>query len=199
MESSAKAIGYESWDDYFSEYRRKVNDLNDDAAEASVAVEEPELILPATEAVGKELRGKPAAMLKRLLALGYTARVDRALVRMPPTRFMSATDDHAAGDVRFPAYTLEAFYLIAWWKGEAPGQAVGMEAAWESKWKDDPDTGEPKPGSLSFKIATTFDPYLGYEVRTSATKPRPQNAVEKELGIEPPAGFQQWFDMIVPK
>lgn len=186
-----------SWSEYFAEYRRKLERAKE--PDQVITQDAPILLTPSSEVSGSSAPGAPGKLLKRLLALGYTARVNRALVRMPATLRVNATEEHAAGSLKTPAYNLEAFYLVAHWKGAQPEQRVAMDATWERKHVDTPPPQAHKSGSMTFKIATTYDPYLGYEVRTTASKPRKQNEVEAELGIDPPAGFNEWFNMICPQ
>lgn len=188
--------GGSDWRAYFRERRLAAEEAR--RAEPAIKKEVPVLLLPAENQEPSAVPGAPGALLKRLLSRGYEARVSRALTRVPAARRIKATEEHAAGAILHPPHCMETFCLIASWRGEEVEQRVGIDATWERKH---PDTAPPlkhKPGSMSFRIATTYDPYLGYEIRTTASKPRKQNAVEAELGADPPMGFTEWINLICP-
>lgn len=190
-----------TWREYFARYEARLAAARAPEVIESDAQQDETVVIEAGRDLDDPLKAPatPGRLAKRLAARGYDVRVSRSLVRMPAKRRLKATEEHAAGAILHPAYNLETFVLVATWRGPEVEQLVALDVTWERRHADTAPPLAHKPGSLSFKGAQTFDPALGYEIRVGAAKPRKQNEIEAEDGIEPPLGLNQWLDLVCPK
>lgn len=173
------------------EYFERLKVERDSRAESALESDPIVIIEPGrelTEFERRALKGTIAALDKRLTAQQWTVRIFRAVARMPAVLFQSDSDEgaksqHQRGDVRYPAHDLETWILFA------RAAATALHATWERK----------DGGTFKFTGAETFDPILGREWRPRASSSRPPLEWEKEQGIHPPLGLNQWLDLVAPK
>lgn len=171
-----------SWKTYFKHLNAPESDTVDELPE-----EEIEVLEPARDLEPHTAPGAPGTLAKRLTAAGWSVRARTSVVAVPAVRYMTASDDHNKGDVRFAAHVLETFQIIG--QKVAGGTMLAVVAQWERK----------DGAGMKFISATTFDPYLSEEYRTGYSKPRKQRAWEVEEDIAPPLGLSQWLDIICPR
>lgn len=181
-------------DPFWDKYDRM---LAERAAEAAAEEsEEPiEILTPGYEMDAAErqaVKGTAGSLNKRLTGQGWAVRMFRAVARIPAVLFVSDSEEgdvspHRKGDVRYAAHDLETLILFA--QKSAGGSSMAVHATWERK----------DGGSYKFAGSTTFDPVLGREWRPRASTPRPQLDWEKEEGVHPPMGLNQWLQLVAPK
>lgn len=132
-------------------------------------------------------RGAIATLAKRLEARGWAVTVTRSVASNPAVRYVTDSDGHQKGEVRYPPFIQETFVLI----GEIHNgpAALVVEAVWVKKGDE----------SLKFKEARTFDPVLGFEWRPKLRSSRKRSQIEIDEGIQPPIGLEQWLSIVAPK
>lgn len=140
--------------------------------------------------------GAAGTLAKRLQLHGWTVRVWTSLCAVEAVLFVAdseegAKDPHLAGDIRYEAHDLESVVVVG--VKRASGHMLALDATWERKLRDG------KSPTSSFQGATTYDPYLGRQWRTTVTKPRDPYAWEIQERIPGTPGLGQWLDMVAPK
>lgn len=140
--------------------------------------------------------GAAGTLAKRLIAHGWTVQAWTSLCAVDAVRFVSDSEEgaknpHLAGDVRYEAHELETVVIVG--VKRASGHMLALDATWERKLR------EGKSPTSSFQAATTYDPYLGRQWRTTVTTPRKPHAWEIQEGIPGTPGLDQWLDIVAPK
>lgn len=181
----------EDWVAYFRRY-----DAERAAANAPEAETDATPVILRTGRVLSEqalqhLKGAPAALVKRLRARGWEVRVGWARCFIPAVLYASNSKEGGAseynkGDVRYPAHRLETFIVSG--RKLADENSMAVEATWTRK----------EGLTFAFQGARTRDPILGAEWRPRASSPRPQLDWEKEEGVSPPMGLNQWLAIVAP-
>lgn len=187
----AKSPAGEEWRDYFKRLKAEVarGRAEDDAEPAP----EVEILAWATDLEDPcTAPGAVGTLAKRLTAQGWYVRVRTSRAAVPAVLFVADSEEgaenpHQKGDVRYAAYEVEPFVMIAWKRVD--GHMLALDATWERK----------DGASLKFVAATTHDPFLGREWRTGSRKPRKPRAWEIEEDVPPPAGFEEWLALVAPK
>lgn len=179
----------ESWREYF----HRVKHVGDDAADAAEAKEEVVVLIPGRDVEISKLpgRGKPSQVARRLAGQGWEVECRQSLVKVPAVRYLSDSEEgvpaekaYRKGDVRFPEHELETTVLLAVKRAKDGRVGLAMEATWLSKG--------------GFRLARTYDPLDGHEIRVGFAKGRPPNPIEEEDGIAAPYGLQDWLDDFAP-
>jgi hypothetical protein len=181
-----------TWADYFRARRAALTSASE--TEATLEAEPVEAVVLQTmrEVEISELssRSKPPQVAKRLIAQGWTARIGQSRAMIPPVLYVSdseegATPGYQKGDERYPGYERITTTLIASKRAASGEMGFALEANWNSK--------------DGFTVATTFDPWLGREIRVGYLKARDPNQIEREEGVEPPLGLSAWLDLVCPR
>lgn len=176
----------ESWSEFFKRVKATdvatPTDIDEDVRQSDIEILEPARDVPVA---ALSARSKPAQVAKRLSGQGWDVRVRQSRVRVPETLYVADGDDYSAGDVRYEAYELETTVLVAVKRADNGRVGLVLDATWDSK--------------QGFCGARTYDPALGVEWRSGFLKPRKQNEIELEDGIQPPAALAQWLDWVAPK
>ena len=140
--------------------------------------------------------GAAGTLAKRLIHNGWTVQAWTSLCAVDAVLFVADSEEdakkpHLAGDVRYEAHELETVVIVG--VKRASGHMLALDATWERKLR------EGKSPTSSFQAATTYDPYLGRQWRTTVTTPRKPHHWEIQEGIPGTPGLEQWLDIIAPK
>lgn len=144
-----------------------------------------ELIEPAHYVDGAP--GNVGSLIKRLKSRNWTVTCQRSVSVIPEVLFLSDSDGHVAGEVRFPAYS-ETIYSV-YGHLKAGRSVLAVDACFAQR----------EGKGLAFQSAKTYDPILQMEIRVGWLKPRKPNEWEIANGVTPPLGFKQWLDMVAPE
>lgn len=178
-----------SWAQYYVDMGFSRKATEEDVSEA----EEPEVAAVITKPGAwlqdpSKANGSAGVIARRLLAQGWDVRVQTSEASVPAVLYMSdskedSKKEYRKGDVRFEGHDQAVTSLIAVKKsGE---HVLACEATWFSKG--------------GFQGATTHDPILGREWRSTVTTPRKPRDWEAAEGLRGALGFGQWLDIVAPK
>ena len=164
---------------YFAEYRVALEAAKDALSDGDIAADDDDDVSAVTVTEGSQpiavdaLPASAKAIFAAATALGWVPRAWRTRTLHQATIFKSTTEDHNAGDIRFPAKSRRNYFLT----GKLPAGRLGFTALWsgiddlkmQQAWDDRPfmsalwlkavpkDPAEQKTGG--FLTATIFDPY----------------------------------------
>lgn len=176
------------WEAYFAKYSvgRAVVKADEDEAPEAVPIVVLEAGRELTEIEMRALKGTLGGMIKRLAGHAWEIRVGRSVAQNPAVLYATNSGDHNKGDVRYAAYVAEVFEVFA--VKRADGGVLAAHSSWTAK------------GAESAKLtgARTYDPILGHEWRPRTSSSRPQLDWEKDEGVTPPMGLNQWFAIVAP-
>jgi hypothetical protein len=128
----------------------------DAAAGAFDAGGHVEVVAPGWWCSPDDLPRAPKPIAKRLIEQGWEVRCCASIAYVTPTLFVSATDGHAKGDLRFEEHDDTSWSIQAVMR-RGPKAVAAFWATWITK-----ETPGQRPGT-TFKDAITHDLVLGQE------------------------------------